>query len=396
MSKISKVIHKIGEKEQKEATILRRFANIDPYFYRDMILKLVNDNDRYVYINPKPKQKDEKDGKHSSFYAFKDRDYTKLNQVLDCIAIKETTLKNRGRNMEGLKSFNRNVWLDFSRQSNAIEGIIDDFSYDLLSFRVQLREQIDTDPDKDKPFDKYEYYKKLMRKCEELKENHSKNNGIIVIEGKKKKHSIGVETLRHFIAFKYAYRCAKYDKMQELKNIDTNNHELQKTEFIELISNVHSLIFGRETAFRTTPIYVNIAKWVPPSEDEYFSQLEHLSNWVLDRKVSGSLNPIEKTAIFHAEYVRIHPFMDGNGRSGRILSNYFLIKDEMPTVSIGYKETQKYFDAVNKAILTHDINDLIDIYYEGVLNGTEKIIANIDYIEKEHRTRKTIEKDSQL
>lgn len=388
--KLDKALYKTTQKQQEESTILRRFDAVDQYFYDTMILKLINENDRHIFINSKPKRKSERE-KFSNFYAYKEHDYSDLNALLGAITIKEEEMKAKGYNLEGVKSFNRNVWLDFSRESNAIEGIIDDFSYDLLSFKVKLHEMIDTDPDKDKPFDKYEYYKKLMHQCEILKERNSKNNGIMIIEGKNKKHFLREETLRHFIAFKYAYKCAKYDRkmMGQAKEEEGD----KSFEFVDLILNIHSLIFGRETLFRNIPIYVKSAEWAPPSEDVFLSQLELLSKWVTDGKQSGNLNPIEKAAITHAEFIRIHPFMDGNGRTGRILSNYILIRDEMPTVSIGYKKTKEYFNAIDKAVTTHNIDDLIDIYYEGVKSGAEKIMTNLEHIEKEQKPKKILEKE---
>ena len=87
--------------------------------------------DKIVYINPKPKKSN---FLNTHIYAFNERDYQNLNSLLCNIATKEASLKAQGYNLEGVKSFNRNVWLDFSRESNAIEGIIADFPLGSVSF----------------------------------------------------------------------------------------------------------------------------------------------------------------------------------------------------------------------------------------------------------------------
>ena len=58
-------------------------------------------------------------------------------------------------------------------------------------------------------------------------------------------------------------------------------------------------------------------------------------------------HPIEKAAIFHAEFETIHPFSDGNGRTGRLLMNYMLVKAGYWPVNIRYAEDrQTYYDAL--------------------------------------------------
>ena len=120
-------------------------------------LKLYNEKDRIVWINPKPKA----GSKNLNFYCFNERDYGDLNQLLNTITQKENEMKEKGYDLSGVKSFNRNVWLDLSKESNAIEGIFQDFSQDLLDFRTQLRGQIALDPPTEN-FEKYDYFKKLL------------------------------------------------------------------------------------------------------------------------------------------------------------------------------------------------------------------------------------------
>ena len=58
-----------------------------------------------------------------------------------------------------------------------------------------------------------------------------------------------------------------------------------------------------------------------------------------------------KIAYYHLEFESIHPFEDGNGRTGRILLNYELLKNNLPPIVIPKDERGKYFELLrNKDI----------------------------------------------
>jgi Fic family protein len=60
-------------------------------------------------------------------------------------------------------------------------------------------------------------------------------------------------------------------------------------------------------------------------------------------------NPIELAAIAHHELVRIHPFVDGNGRTARLLCNLILVRKGYPPLIIREQGRKKYFDALEQA-----------------------------------------------
>ena len=67
-------------------------------------------------------------------------------------------------------------------------------------------------------------------------------------------------------------------------------------------------------------------------------------------------NQIEKAAWIHAEFVKIHPFQDGNGRTARLIMNYFLLTHGMPPTSIKRKNRQEYFVSLEE----YAVHDVID------------------------------------
>ncbi|HXB35902.1 MAG TPA: Fic family protein [Puia sp.] len=84
----------------------------------------------------------------------------------------------------------------------------------------------------------------------------------------------------------------------------------------------------------------------PPEVKE---EMHALVNWVnaekekIDGKKKGALHPVELAFEFHLRYLTIHPFYDGNGRTGRILTNLILISYGYPPIYIKDNEKQSYY-----------------------------------------------------
>ena len=59
-----------------------------------------------------------------------------------------------------------------------------------------------------------------------------------------------------------------------------------------------------------------------------------------------------KIARYHIEFEKIHPFEDGNGRTGRLLLNYELLKNNLPPVVISKEDRVKYFEFLRSNDIT--------------------------------------------
>ena len=54
---------------------------------------------------------------------------------------------------------------------------------------------------------------------------------------------------------------------------------------------------------------------------------------------------VEKMVLFHLKFESIHPFIHGNGRTGRLILNLELMKEGYPPINIKFKDRKKYYDS---------------------------------------------------
>jgi Fic family protein len=84
----------------------------------------------------------------------------------------------------------------------------------------------------------------------------------------------------------------------------------------------------------TPPSYTNIVKLM----EEYISNIKELK-----------LHSIKKAAFIHHELVRIHPFLDGNGRVSRLITNLYLMKQGYPPIVLKKEDRGKYYQVLQRA-----------------------------------------------
>lgn len=80
----------------------------------------------------------------------------------------------------------------------------------------------------------------------------------------------------------------------------------------------------------------------------------------------STLHPVERAAKVHAEFVKIHPFIDGNGRTSRLLMNYELMKAGFPPAVIKATDRAAYYDALDHAHTTGEDKSFIQLVKNSV------------------------------
>ena len=74
--------------------------------------------------------------------------------------------------------------------------------------------------------------------------------------------------------------------------------------------------------------------------------LKELIQWYNDYK--NKYHPILLAAVIHNQFENIHPFQDGNGRVGRLLLNFILIKNKYPPINISLEDRAGYYQTLQE------------------------------------------------
>lgn len=103
---------------------------------------------------------------------------------------------------------------------------------------------------------------------------------------------------------------------------------------------------GIQTGYKKKNVVVNNKMTVAPGEVR--SNMSLLLAWWSEQK-KKSIHPLLIAALFHQRFERIHPFADGNGRTGRLLFNWMLLKSGYGVILFKNKNRQVYFSALDQA-----------------------------------------------
>jgi len=96
--------------------------------------------------------------------------------------------------------------------------------------------------------------------------------------------------------------------------------------------------------YRTLGVYFTGVEWRPPPADLVPKEMKELLTWYSKNKLK--LHPVVLATYFHIGFETVHPFVDGNGRVGRLLMNFILHKNGYPMVNIENKRKYDYYDTL--------------------------------------------------
>ena len=114
--------------------------------------------------------------------------------------------------------------------------------------------------------------------------------------------------------------------------------------------------------YRNEEVRISGAGFTPPAGNEMYMQIK---NFYEDLKIKEKeLNPIELAAWTHAEFVRIHPFVDGNGRTSRLIMNYQLLLNGYLPVSVAKENRLDYYNALEQYAVNGNLKTFADFVAE--------------------------------
>ena len=137
-----------------------------------------------------------------------------------------------------------------------------------------------------------------------------------------------------------------------------------------------------EGKFRQTSVYIGNphtkdVNYVPPAAYKVPGLIDELLDWLNNE--TKDIYPVIIAGIVHYELVRIHPFIDGNGRTSRLMATLILSIhkfniDKYFTLDEYYnQDRQAYVDALNSADKNHDLTNWLEYFCQGVLYSINKV-----------------------
>jgi len=104
---------------------------------------------------------------------------------------------------------------------------------------------------------------------------------------------------------------------------------------------------GQIGRYRTIQVYIRGVEWLPTKPKDVPKEMKALLSWYSKKK--DELHPLITAAYFHSAFEMIHPFVDGNGRVGRLLMNFILRRNGYPMINILNSKKSEYYKALQAA-----------------------------------------------
>ena len=144
------------------------------------------------------------------------------------------------------------------------------------------------------------------------------------------------------------------------------------------IRNLHRLVLKAiddryAGVYRDQQVYISGATHTPPPPIIIQEKMDRLMNWY--NKEAQNLHPIERGIMLHVIFVGIHPFIDGNGCTSRLLLNLELMKAGYPPIIIRVENRLAYYNALDKAHTTEDYKDFIELVVKEVDNSLDLYLS---------------------
>ena len=182
-----------------------------------------------------------------------------------------------------------------------------------------------------------------------LKETAMVLEGMTIDQKPLKDH---LEAIGHVQAFEY---------IQTIAETDCALNEI-------IIKNIHSLVLidRREDRgiYRRIPVKIMGAYTEPVQPYMIEPKMTELIEANKERE--QTIHVIERIARFHLEFEGIHPFIDGNGRTGRLILNLELIRNGFPPINVKFTDRKRYYDAFDAFYRDDDAGAMIDLIAEYV------------------------------
>lgn len=139
-----------------------------------------------------------------------------------------------------------------------------------------------------------------------------------------------------------------------------------------LLSNIRDEVAGR---FRAADEWVRVANHIAPDPTLVPQQLQEM---IHRYQANPMVHIVERVALVHLMFEHIHPFVDGNGRIGRVLVNYLLIREGYVGINIKYSNRARYYEALRDYDREKKTKGMEELIGRALANSFHKRLAYLN------------------
>lgn len=159
-----------------------------------------------------------------------------------------------------------------------------------------------------------------------------------------------------------------------------------------IIKQIHFLVLGRDIqnrgVYRKIPVYISGAKTQTVQPVLIPEKVQKLLEWYRSDTEDDFLT---KIALFHLRFESIHPFIDGNGRTGRLIVNLELMKLGYPPIDIKFTDRKAYYNAFDSYSETGSPKAMFKLFAKYLTERLRRYIETVRTAEQIAKQRQTME-----
>ena len=181
------------------------------------------------------------------------------------------------------------------------------------------------------------------------------------------------QMLSRNVSIREIYEAKNLARVMEYKRARAKDSELSENLILEfhqmLMGGIDDSIAGR---FRQKGEYVRVGTHIAPAPEHVERMMENL---LIDYASDFDAYFLDKIALFHLGFEYIHPFCDGNGRLGRVITNFQLLQLGLPRIIIRNSDKERYYQAFREYEDSASTRAMESIIFLGLLESLHKRLS---------------------
>jgi Fic family protein len=180
----------------------------------------------------------------------------------------------------------------------------------------------------------------------------------------------GKSLIEHLEATSHA---GAFDLMQKI--IEDRTHQINESDILDIHHTLSKAIDDANAGrYRRVAVRILGSEVILPNAAKVPTMMHDLFAWLAKHR---KLHPVELAAEAHLRLVTIHPFIDGNGRTARLLLDAILLQNDYAPALIRKQDRLAYLKSLENAQLTGNKSDYYNLIYKAVMRGLDFYLDNV-------------------